>query len=353
MRGQTEKNRILYIDALRVFAIIGVVMIHVSSVALRQTADTVTFVAGVFYNSAVRWAVPIFFMITGAMFLRPGKTCTFRGMLTKYVVRLVYCILIWGTVYAALDVYLYDSFSPKSIVFCIWNTISDHSGYHLWYLFALIGLYLVMPVFQILVNNLKKRQLEYILLLWMVLSLGVSQFNELMKTLEFPFNLAWYFPMITSWAGYILLGHYLFTYEISGRAEKVLILGGALILPLVCSLLNVWFSMRTGKAVSAFMAQDGLTAGCAAIGVFLLVKKAVGCSVVGGMLGRIGRCGKYVFGIYLIHVLVNSTVFHVMGVPINIVHPFLSIPLFTSIVFAISFLITALFHRIPGVKRIV
>lgn len=353
MGEMAEKNRIAYIDALRVFAILGVVMIHVSAIAQRQTADTLTFAMGVFYNSVARWAVPMFFMITGAVFLRPGKSCTFHDMLTKYVRRLACCILVWGMIYAVLDVYLYGAFSVKSVLLCLWNTVANHSGYHLWYLFALIGLYLVMPVFRILVDNLSERQLRYILLLWMVFSLGVSQFNQLTSAVNLPLNVAWYFPAISGWAGYILLGHYLAAYEMGAKTEKLLIWSCAIILPLVCSCLNVALSLCTSGIVDAFISQDGLTAGCAAAGIFLLAKSLSRCPWGERLFDRIGRYGKSVFGIYLVHVLVNSIIFHIIKVSITIIHPAISVPVFTVVVLAVSLVITRLLSKVPVLRKLV
>lgn len=68
-------NRIAYIDWLRSIACFAVVVLHVSGGQEWFSAKEVSFEWTIFnlYDSLVRWCVPIFIMISGALFLNPEK----------------------------------------------------------------------------------------------------------------------------------------------------------------------------------------------------------------------------------------------------------------------------------------
>lgn len=334
-----RKKRIAYIDVLRLLAIMGVIIIHVSTIGQRNEVGIFTYNISTFYNSMARWAVPIFFMISGSMFLNPHKKYSFKQMLKFYIPKMVICLIVYGCIYSVFDIILYGSFSIKSIILIVCNVISNHTGYHLWYLYALIGLYLMVPVFRSIVSNLSRRELLFIISLWMILSLGVNQFNYFMSSLQIPFSLEWYFPMITSWAGYFLLGYYLSNYNIEIKTERVIIFCGLLIL-IICTILNIIMSVHLGKTFDAFIQQDGLTACISSISVFLLVKRIVGGQKQNEKVTQIlVCCAENVFGIYLIHVLINSVLFHIMNIQIDFITPVISIPLLAMMVFFISYII--------------
>lgn len=348
-----EKNgRIIYLDLLRIFAIFGVVVIHVSAIAKSYDIGTLTSNVGIIYNGLVRWSVPVFFMISGAMFLRPEKEYTFSIMIKKYIPRLVVCLLVWGFIYALFDVYLYSSFSVKTLILSVWNTVSNNSGYHLWFLFALIALYLMIPVFKVIVNNLSQRQLAFVIILWMFLSLGVNQYNEIASSLDIPLNIDWYFPMISSWAGYFLLGHYLVSYDIKKSCNTLLIVIG-IALFILCPVINMFLTTYKGEFIESFIPQSGLSACFEATMFFLIIKGFSKVTLQEKCKKIIINISNNTFGIYLIHVLINSVLFHVIKIQLDFINPIVSILIISLLVFIISYLFVWMLKKIPILKNIV
>ena len=82
---QVSNQRIIYLDLLRVLATIGVIVIHVCGRGFYGSLFTSSWYYAVFYHSLVRWCVPVFFMISGALFLNPKKTVTYKEILLKYI----------------------------------------------------------------------------------------------------------------------------------------------------------------------------------------------------------------------------------------------------------------------------
>ena len=65
-----SENRIEYFDGLRAFATIAVIMLHVCAANWYTWPVTVSsWITCSFYDSVVRWCVPCFIMISGALFL--------------------------------------------------------------------------------------------------------------------------------------------------------------------------------------------------------------------------------------------------------------------------------------------
>lgn len=95
-------QRFLYFDCLRILGAFAVILIHVASYKW-FTADISTTEWNVlnFYNcSLVRWAVPVFIMISGALFLDGKQSIT--HIYKKNILRIVTAFLFWSPLYAVV-----------------------------------------------------------------------------------------------------------------------------------------------------------------------------------------------------------------------------------------------------------
>ena len=85
---QTKTNgRILYFDFLRVFATLAVMVLHVGAQNWYGTnVSSFEWQTFNFFHSVTRFAVPIFVMISGALFLnkRETHTMTWGGVFINY-----------------------------------------------------------------------------------------------------------------------------------------------------------------------------------------------------------------------------------------------------------------------------
>ena len=64
----------IWLDNSRILAVCGVVFLHVAAgVVLGHEVGTGDWWFGNVYDSVVRWCVPVFVMISGALLLDPGK----------------------------------------------------------------------------------------------------------------------------------------------------------------------------------------------------------------------------------------------------------------------------------------
>lgn len=92
-------KRKIYCDYLRLIATFAVVVLHVSA-SNWYGADVhgLAWQSFNFYDSATRWSVPIFVMISGALFL--GREIPIKKIYSKYILRLVIAFFTWNLFYA-------------------------------------------------------------------------------------------------------------------------------------------------------------------------------------------------------------------------------------------------------------
>ncbi len=93
---ETQKNRIIYADILRIIATFAVIVIHVSaSKWYHSPIREFNWQIYNLYDSLVRWSVPIFVMLSGMLFLNPEKEITTGEIFRKYIFRILLAIIFW------------------------------------------------------------------------------------------------------------------------------------------------------------------------------------------------------------------------------------------------------------------
>ncbi|WP_280116249.1 acyltransferase family protein [Leucobacter coleopterorum] len=103
---QSAFSRVQHFDLLRVLAIVAVVMLHVSITEWHDlTPDNPRWDDLAVFGSFLRYCVPVFFMISGALFLDPKRDVTWRSLFRRSIPRLLLLYAFWSLFYATLEVY--------------------------------------------------------------------------------------------------------------------------------------------------------------------------------------------------------------------------------------------------------
>lgn len=346
-----DNKRVGYFDILRIASIFFVIVIHVTSVGLRL-CETGTHVWNTNWllNSVSRWAVPVFFMVSGALFLEPSKVLTIKKLYEKNIFRIVICIIVWGFLYSLMDQYIYGTLSAKSVLVAVYGIITGNTGYHLWFLYTLVMLYVAMPIFRLITCHASKRQLEYALIMWSVLSLLVTQINAFAVEIGISTNLLPYSPfVITGYGGYFLLGYYLTAYPLRGRLKRyVYVLAGLS----VCIIIFGKLSLYTICSLESetFEAPLGVFSCAIATAMFSLAQNVRVSDKASRWLYFLGQ---RVFGVYLIHVFFVSLLYHILKIEPDYCQPILAIFISSIVVFTVSFAVSWLLSKIPLLRKLV
>lgn len=329
-----NSQRKIYPDVLRIVSTLAVIAIH-TIVILWKDLSPQSFEWQVlnFYGSISRWCVPVFVMISGIFFLDPEKNIDAGLIWKKYIPRIALSILVFGLLYripGLVDSIINDNLPPKRIAYLVARMpamlIFDNGWYHLWYLYMIMGLYMLVPLFRILVRNASKKDLEYFLVLFFIFSSVLQMASSLL--VSFNEHLKIYLTHFTGfgYGGYLIAGHYFSKYELSRRNEKFLFVLGILSFVFTIAAQSA-FCIFTGELKEMFFGYHCPNVMIEAFFVFYFVKKLFGSRDMSeknsGTISSIARC---TFGIYLLHDFTIQLFEHV-GFTAVIINPVFAVPL--------------------------
>ena len=217
-------NRYFAMDLLRVFACFLVIHQHCAEQFYGACEPAPigddTFFVGI-NTSLGRICVPLFVMLSG-YFLLPMKGSATQ-FFKKRLMRILIPFVVWYAVYCIFRI-LYAGITPlEATANFLGIFINFHAvwGGHFWFIYMLIGLYLITPVISPWLERVSKRQLRIFLWLWLVSTLlpylhryvghGTFGANDGLWGECFwnPSPMLHYF---TGFAGYYVLGHYMRRY---------------------------------------------------------------------------------------------------------------------------------------------
>ena len=90
------------------------------------------------------------------------------------------------------------------------------------------------------------------------------------------------------------------------------------------------------------------------IAVFIFVKETFQRRAISEKVKDfLGVLSKYSFGVYLVHLLILRGIERLFGFHTLSFCPVVSVPVISIAVFVISLLLSAIFHRIPILKKVV
>lgn len=344
-----KQERMLHIDLLRIIACFSVVMLHSSAqywYGLPLT-DKNWLVINT-YDALVRFGVPVFVMISGSLFLSPGKPVDLKRLYRHNILRLAILYIVWSAIYG-----LYDCLCSGQTSIGIQDVLKEiYSGrYHLWYLPMIIGLYMLLPLFKGWLKNASRRDVEYFLGLFLLFK--IFRYTLLvLKPMDFAAFLLNIFDVddILSYPGYFILGYYMTYYKIDRRWHKWIYAGG-LLGAVANAGLSYYKSLRQGLPNGEVFDSFSLFTFLVVAALFLFsiekVSKWKFNNVQRRIISELSQC---TLGIYLMHLLCMELLAS-RGIDSMMLPPIAGVPLCALLCFCLCFLFTALLRRIPFLGR--
>ena len=344
-----EKKRILYLDYMRVTALFAVILLHVSVIDWSKFPIN-SFNWQVFnaFDGLVRFCVPVFVMISGVFFLDKYRDITLKKLFSHNILRIATAFVFWSVLYAVVCTIVEENnmIDGSVIKYFIASVIYGH--YHMWFLFTIVGLYLITPFLRKITAD--KKLTEYFIVLSVIFAnlpkilVFIPALDEVAGKILYKTNMFF----VLGYAGYFVLGHYLHTYEIK-REHKLIAyaLGTVSIIATIAG--NSYMSLKAGIAQEAFFDYMMPTVLFSSVMVFLLFKDRAD-SFEKGNKSVIVSMSKLTFGMYLIHDLFIIA-FKNMGLSTVMISPIVAIPLVAVIIFVLSYLCVFILNKIPVINK--
>lgn len=341
-----ENKRKTYLDILKILSCFAVIVMHLST---NLNTKFINWSINKSFNIIGNFAVPIFVMTSGSLLLNPAKKISVKDIFLKYIPRLIISLMLVNFIINLISGILDNNLSFSMLFSSLYNIFLFKVPVPYWYIYMLIGLYLITPILKEWINKSSLRNIEYFLALFIsyriiiytILNIPTIEFLEKFKDIYYSIQL----PLVTGYCGYFILGYYLSIKDFSKIKNAVLLL--ALLIMLIFTIgLELLFGMLSTNYVASqtiFMDVFSINIFCISVILFILAKNSIK-----QYSSIISKISSKTYGIYLFHVLGLQLL---ARFDINRDFPIIYIPLFATLIFIFSYFLTSIIQNIPYINK--
>ena len=337
------------LDIIKTVAIITVLMTHISaSFVILFPVSSPEFIWGNIIDSLSRIGVPLFVMVSGALFLDEDKPFDAKSFFRKHLLKMVVLLVIWSIVYGIF----YSMVSGVSILDYIFNFAGTLYP-HIWYMYMIIGLYLITPVLRLFVKRENSKYILYFIIL-SVCGNFIPSFLGIFKNI-FGFTVAnyssrLYLNFASGYTTYFLLGWYITNVDIKKKAKNILIALGGMGLILMIVLTQAFESSIPASYQFTYDSLSILPF-VYSLGSFLLLYRKENTKKNRKVFHFIS---KYTFGIYMLHIIFLEIFMNYIlpYSPSTFITPLLYMVLLFVVIGAASVLFSYLIEKVPYVRKL-
>lgn len=366
------ENRVVFVDYIRVVACFLVMLVHASEnfygADASGMAGNVSMLANeanrfwvAFYDGAVaRTCVPLFIVVSAFLLVPMKPGMTMHEFYKRRFLRIIPPFICFQLLYTFLPA-VFGQWSWDDA----WNGLymlpfnfSPMAG-HLWFMFPLISLYLIIPVISPwLEKSSAKEELTFI---------GIFAFSTFIPWIHMfvtpeiwgecfwnNFSMLWY---CSGYIGYLIMAHYIRKHLDWNRAKRLGIGAACFAIGAAFTGWSFWHMGEPGQLIDtpilewawAFCTPNVLLATFGAFILFSCIERKQAPAFITG-LSRIS------FGMYLMHILFLAPIasFFVNGNPAEPLIPvYLAIPAIAALTFICSAVTSKLISLIPGSRWII
>lgn len=347
----------VWIGYLRIIATIAVIVIHVSAGFVYEiNFDFIsTWWIGLFAAGSMRFCVPIFVMISGALLL--PKQYPLKEHLQKRMFRVVLPFLFWSIIYIMVD-FIVPLFNGEQLMFTssvkhiAAGLIYGVRG-HLWYVYMIIGLYLFIPIIQKWVLQYHIKEMNLYFVLW-ILTLVINWFIPSSPGEKgYDFEKGIDFMYFSGFLGYLVVGYYLSTKNVFNNKKGNIYSLLLILLGLLITFMGTYFVSKAANEFSRnFVRYLTPNVLFVSVGLFLFFKNNFNNTFKNHRINSaMELINKYSYGIYLSHILVLSLLAH-LGIDSVFINPVIGIIITTILCLTISLFLTLMINKLPYGKYI-
>lgn len=343
-----EQRKIEYgFSYIRAIASIAIVVLHICASASILYGESISVIQNSITRSAANcmmWAVPCFVMVTGALLLDESREVSYSKIYKKYISRILAALVIFCMIYRIFDMIMDgESFGTGVIFNGIYEIVTGTSWSHMWYLYLLIGLYLLLPVYRKIAASCNDFDMKYLLGIY-ILFLSILPLTQMLQV-----KVGFYIHVATIYPFYFFCGHAIHKkiMQIDYRAALTL---AALSTVIIVVLTNVRWKYGI-ESMEQWWSYSSILVIVQAVGIFSLMYQIKGndAQLVKRVLMRVDECS---FGIYLVHMIFVRWILRYRMVNPYESYPLIAFVVIVVLIFGVSYVVVRILKNIPWIRMI-
>ena len=342
------KKKIMYLDVARILATFAVIVIHVAASKpnwLNFGFDSYEWNVFNLFAGCSRWAVPVFCMISGSLFLDPDRRVDTKKLYTKNILRMIISFLFWSAFYI---IERYEANKALTTAKLIQKFALGH--YHMWFLFLIVGFYIVVPVLRKITAD--KEATKYFTAISLIFTIVVPtlllhpKLDWASKGLDKTFM---FLPL--GYTCYFLLGYLINKFEMKKWLKAAIYILGPVAF-VVTTIVTSLKSQEAGRYFGVLNEYDSITVLFQSLFIFVATKDIVGkIKFTEKSEKLVSSLSKDTFGVYFLHPVAITTIGTLFNLHSATFNPLLCIPLIVISAYVVSEIISHILNKIPVVKN--
>ncbi|ORX75649.1 hypothetical protein BCR32DRAFT_329719 [Anaeromyces robustus] len=364
-----KRERVYWIDCLRVFASILVVFHHTNFSQIAEVPNedfnSFNFKVLYFYNTFTRPCVPFFIMISGVFFLNPERRVTIGSIYKKNLFRIFKGFVFWSIYYNVFD-YLVINFTNFPFVynkdlavevfkFCVLGL-----G-HLWYLPFVFGLYAVTPIYREVARNTEVAIYTAILCVFLAQFIPfIVDFVQLFFNFDIGLIKSFFDYTLTytalGYTNYFMMGYLFGCIDFKKKSYIYITYLVGIVGIVGTTIIKLMAANKVQQDNNYFGDYNSFNVSMSTVGIFCFFKYTIGprlnklmeIDILKSLLLTLSDCS---YGVYLIH----YTVYHIFikfGINSVSLNPIFWLPIYTMIIYLISFVLIYAMRKVSILREI-
>jgi surface polysaccharide O-acyltransferase-like enzyme len=307
-----------YLNIARVLSSYAVVWLHVSArvVTTSPNVGNLDWWTGNLADSAARWCVPVFVMISGALLIPKASEAGPEEFIRYRIPKILKPTLFWTIVYTII---LIISSKKIDVLSHFKLILAGVPYFHLWYMYMLLGLYLMAPYIAVATRALGANELRILTIAMLCVSSAESMLGGFGEVL--------FFLKFLPYVGYFIAGHALTKQDLHINKMSCFIVFAISTLS-IAALTAALFPYIGEKSWNYMYGYLNPLVIIQSISIFLFMKNTT-------IFPNLSRASDLTLGVYLIHPLSLSALSY-SGINGFTYSPIFGIPLTTVIAYALS-----------------
>jgi len=337
-----KEKKIQWANNLRAAATVAVIVLHVSVSAEEdfKILPLSSWLVANIYDTAARWCVPMFVMLTGTFALN-NYNGNLKIFLIKMFQRIGLPFIFWSIIYLFYyngNDLLQHQITIHEKLSLVAEKLATGTAVHLWFVYMLIGIYFLIPILSPWVRHNNKAEQLFFISLW-ILFLFVEPLFE-------KYDISFDYSYFSGFVGYLILGNFL--YKTPRRVNTVLLVLLFVSALIFTCIMTYRLSSSLHEMNEAYMDNFKPNIVLMGICVYLLFKN-IQIKFPLWLSNGINKFCSYSYGIYLVHILVLD-LFLKSGITYLRLPVIISIPIISLLCMVVSYVIIYVLKKIPYLR---